>query len=256
MAEETLSSKERFSTRVGNYIRYRPSYPPEVIDAIVAECGLSSASVVADVGSGTGILTRPLLGAGCDVFAVEPNREMREAGERLLGGNPRFHSVEGSAEHTTLGDRSVDLVAAGQSFHWFDRPAARIEFVRILKPRGWVALVWNARDTKSTLFLAEYDRFLHEYGTDYAKVNHENLTEETFAEFFAPRGYRRLDFRNRQDFDFDGLRGRTLSSSFMPEAGHPRHLEMVRALEAMFRAHERQGKVAFEYQTRLYLGQL
>jgi ubiquinone/menaquinone biosynthesis C-methylase UbiE len=141
---------QRFSGRVENYVRYRPGYPPEVLQLLRQECGLTPDHVIADAGSGTGILTRILLEAGCSVFAIEPNAEMRHAGERLLAAYPRFSSVAGSAEATSLPDHSVDFITAAQAAHWFHRDHARREFLRILKPGGWVVLAWNERCTDST----------------------------------------------------------------------------------------------------------
>jgi ubiquinone/menaquinone biosynthesis C-methylase UbiE len=146
---------QRFSSRVDNYIRYRPGYPDAILDTLRDAYGLTPASIVADVGSGTGILTEMFLRHGNVVYGIEPNREMREAAERLLAGYDRFHSVAATAEDTTLGDDSVDLVTAGQAFHWFDPSKARAEFARVLKPGGWVALIWNER-VVTTPFLADY----------------------------------------------------------------------------------------------------
>src|SRR4051812_26588364 len=100
----------RFSSRVENYVKYRPSYPAEVVELLAAECGLTPTALVADVGSGTGLLAELFLKNGNHVFGVEPNREMREAGERLLGSYANFTSVNGTAEATTLPDRSVDMI--------------------------------------------------------------------------------------------------------------------------------------------------
>ena len=175
----------RFSDRVENYIRYRPGYPPEVIELLRAECGLEPAHVVADIASGTGVFTRLLLENGNAVFAVEPNAEMREAGNRLLDSHARLTSVAGTAEDTTLPSASVDFVTAAQAAHWFDRRRARAEFARILKPGGWCALIWNERRTETTPFLREYEQLLLSYGTDYKEIRHENTTA-TIDEFFAP----------------------------------------------------------------------
>jgi SAM-dependent methyltransferase len=147
--------------RQGRELREVPSrLPPEVLPFLEGECGLTDRWVVADIGSGTGILSELFLGNGNRVFGVEPNAEMRRAAERLLGGDARFTSVAGSAEATTLAEGSVDLVAAGQAFHWFDPEAARAEFLRVLKPGGWVALAWNARRRSGTPFLEDYERLL------------------------------------------------------------------------------------------------
>src|SRR5437879_9326158 len=167
------NATSRFSDRVENYVRYRPGYPPQALETLKAECGLSADYVIADIASGTGIWTRLLLENGNRVFGVEPNAEMRTAGERLLAGFSRFTSIKGTAESTTLPDRSVDLVTAAQAAHWFDRPRARREFLRILKPGGWLVLLWNERRTDSRPFLRDYEQLLLTYGTDYQEVRHE-----------------------------------------------------------------------------------
>src|SRR5262249_24618794 len=136
---------QRFSSRVENYIKYRPGYPKDVIETLQSECGLIPDSIIADVGSGTGILTEMFLRNGNVVYGIEPNREMREAAARLLKDYPRFRSLSAQAEETTLDDASVDFITAGQAFHWFDRKKTRVEFARILKPRGRVSLIWNER---------------------------------------------------------------------------------------------------------------
>jgi len=247
---------QRFSTRVENYIRYRPGYPPAVVDLLQAECGLSPESAVADVGSGTGLLSEPLLKLGCQVYGVEPNDAMREAGERLLAHYPRFVSVAGTAEATGLPDGVVDLVTAGQAFHWFDRGRARAEFARILRAGGWVALAWNERRTEGTAFLVKYERLLQHFAIDYAAIDHRNVDADVIRAFFAPGDVAVGVFDNVQVFDFDGLKGRLLSSSYMPEPGHPAFTPMLAALEELFAAHESNGHVAMAYDTRVYYGRL
>ncbi|MFO1512348.1 MAG: class I SAM-dependent methyltransferase [Verrucomicrobiota bacterium] len=250
-----LAPTQRFSNRVENYVRYRPGYPTEVLELLRTDCGLNSASVVADIGSGTGKFTELLLQSGCHVFGVEPNQEMREAGERLLKSHPRFTSVAATAEATTLPDRSADLIVAGQAFHWFDRERSREEFVRILKPRGWVALIWNDRRTGSTPFLAAYEALLREFATDYEQVNHRNIDEAMLRQFFhAEPKLRRFPYS--QQFDFVGLKGRLLSSSYAPEQGQPKHEAMLGELRRIFDAHQQGGRVAFDYDTLVYYGQL
>src|SRR5271156_4696408 len=176
----------RFSSRVEKYVRYRPGYPKEIVDLLRKQCGLTADSVIADVASGTGIFTRMLLENGNRVFGVEPNAEMRHAGEEFLRSYPRFASVAGTAEATTLPDHGVDIVTAAQAAHWFDREKARREFIRILKPGGWCVLLWNERRTDSTPFLREYEQLLLTYGTDYREVRHERTTD-IIPEFFAPK---------------------------------------------------------------------
>ncbi|HEX8476120.1 MAG TPA: methyltransferase domain-containing protein [Pyrinomonadaceae bacterium] len=246
----------RFSNRVENYIKYRPTYPPDVIDLLARECGLTSDSVVADVGSGTGILSEMFLRNGNRVYGVEPNREMREAGERLLRDYANFKSIDASAEATTLADASVDFIIAGQAFHWFDMQRARREFARISKPRGWVVLVWNDRLMDASPFLVAYERLLLDYGTDYAAVNHRQIDATAIGCFFGAGEFKLKKFHNRQVFDFESLRGRLLSSSYTPEVGHTNFAPMLDALRTIFDAHQADGVVAFEYETLVYYGQL
>jgi SAM-dependent methyltransferase len=248
--------KQRFSDRVENYVRYRPSYPPEVLDLLRSECSLTPHSVVADIGSGTGILSKLFLEDGNRLFGVEPNAEMRSAGERLLAEYKNFTSISGSAEQTGLAARSVDLIAAGQSFHWFDRPRARLEFRRILKPGGWIVIVWNNRLTGATPFLRAYEDLLLRCATDYAQIDHKNITEDVLREFFQPGEFQRKLLPNEQVFDFDGLRGRALSSSYVPVASHALHVPFMRELQTIFEKHNHNGRVAFAYETQVYYGRL
>ena len=152
-------STHRFSSRVGNYVRYRPAYPSAVLDLLTSDCGLTAASVIADIASGTGIFTRMLLENGNRVFGVEPNAAMRNAGEEFLRAYSHFTSVAGTAEATRLADHSVDFVTAAQAAHWFDREKARRELIRICRRGGWTVLLWNERRTGSTPFLRAYEQF-------------------------------------------------------------------------------------------------
>ena len=245
----------RFSDRVEDYVRYRPGYPPEVLDLLRAECGLRPRHIVADIASGTGMFTRLLLENGNSVFAVEPNTEMREMGVRQLESYDRLVSVAGTAEETTLGSASVDFVTAAQAAHWFDLPRARAEFARILKPEGWCVLIWNERRTASTPFLREYEQLLLTYGTDYKEVRHERTTA-MIHEFFAPASHQERVFDLSQQFDYAGTAGRLLSSSYAPLEGHPNHAPMMQELQRILRAHAADDRVEFEYNTRVYYGRL
>jgi SAM-dependent methyltransferase len=247
---------QRFSSRVENYIKYRPGYPNEVIETLRSECGLTVDSIIADIGSGTGILTEMFLRNGNLVYGIEPNREMREAGERLLKGYPRFHSVAAQAEQIRLPDQSVDFITAGQAFHWFDREKAREEFARILKPKGWIALIWNERVTTTTPFLVAYEQLLKEYSTDYEQVDHRRIDDDVISVFFGSDDFRLKQFKNIQVFDFEGVKGRLLSSSYAPEEGHPNYEPMLAELERIFQAYQNDGKVVFEYVTQMYYGRL
>jgi SAM-dependent methyltransferase len=242
---------------VGDYVRYRPGYPLELIRSLREGAGLAETSAVADVGSGTGIFTRLLLGAGAKVFAVEPNDAMRSAAEAELGALGNFTSVKGTAEATGLGDRSVSLVTCAQAFHWFEAAGARSEFRRILVPGGWCALIWNTPIVGGTEFAEGYERIKGEFGTDFQRVRHENLEKEgRFDAFFGAGGWRKETFDNFQDLDFEGLKGRLLSSSYAPMAGHPRHERMMRALAGLFERSQKGGVVRMDYNTELFLGRL
>jgi ubiquinone/menaquinone biosynthesis C-methylase UbiE len=245
----------RFSTRVENYIRYRPGYPAAVIETLRTECGLTPSAMVADIACGTGIFTRMLLENGNRVIGVEPNREMREAAERLLAGYDRFTSVAGSAEATSLPDASLDFATAAQAAHWFDLLKARREFARILKPQGWAVLIWNERSTDSSPFLRAYEELLIRYGTDYEQVRHEHTTDN-IGEFFHPSHFEQRVFDMAQNFDYGELEGRLLSSSYAPMPGDARYEPMLKELRRIFDSFHHQGRVSMEYVTRMYYGRL
>jgi SAM-dependent methyltransferase len=248
-----LNSIHRFSSRVDTYARFRPSYPKQVIDTLKRDCGFTSNSIVADIASGTGIFTKLLLDHGNHVFGVEPNPDMGRAGEEFLAAYPKFTSVTGTAEATRLGAGSIDVVTAAQAGHWFDRRKSRQEFARILKPGGWVVLVWNERKTDSTPFLRDYEDLLLRYGTDYNEVRHEHTV---VGEFFAPLPFEECTFDLQQVFDYAGVEGRLLSSSYAPGPGHPNHEPMLRELHRIFDVHQNSGQVVIEYVTRMFYGRL
>jgi len=249
------NATSRFSDRVENYIRYRPGYPLEALQALKQECGLNPSHLIADIASGTGIWTRMLLENGNRVLGVEPNSDMRQAGERLLGDFSNFISVSGSAEATTLADQSVDFVTAAQAAHWFDRQRARDEFARVLRPGGWLVLLWNERLLEATPFLCDYEQLLLTFGTDYVDIRHERTTESV-NESFDPAPFQERTFAMRQQFDYAGLEGRLLSSSYAPGLGHPKHEAMLKELRRIFNKHAEGGQVSFDYKTRVYFGKL
>ena len=247
----------RFSRRVNDYVRYRPGYPEELERALRQRVGYRHDLVVADIGSGTGISSRYFLDRGNTVYGVEPNADMRSAAEEWLESYSRFHSVAGRAEHTTLAERSVDLVVAAQAFHWFDAALARTEFERILKPGGAVALLWNERKLDASPFLVDYEKLLQDISEDYRRISARNvMTDEHMNQFFGPELWGSEEFSNRQGFDLAGLLGRALSSSYVPLAGHPRHEETMERLRGLFARHAVDDRVWFEYATRLFWGRL
>jgi ubiquinone/menaquinone biosynthesis C-methylase UbiE len=248
-----VDSKERFSDRVENYVRFRPGYPPEAVEVLKKACGLTRDSFVADIASGTGIFTRLLLENGNRVFGVEPNADMRQAGEEYLAKYPKFTSIVGTAENTGLPNQSVDLVTAAQAAHWFDREKTRREFQRILKPTGYAALIWNDRRLEASAFDHDYEQLVLQHGTDYTDVNRFGKAADQFFGGF------RCELRvlpNFQELDYQALEGRLLSSSYAPQTGHPSHAPMLAELRRLFDAHQSGGNVRMEYDTRLYFGQL
>lgn len=250
----SCASELRFSNRVANYVRFRPGYPDEVIEQLKQATGLGGDSEVADVGAGTGISAELFLRHGYEVHAVEPNREMREAAEHWLGGRPGFHSVVGSGQATSLPDASVDMVVAAQAFHWFDPGPTRLEFSRILKPGGWVVLIWNERLLDSNPFLRGYEELLIQHATDYGQVRHENVGAEALSSFFLNGQYQTYSVPNEQHFDYEGLKGRLLSCSYAPAEGQAGHDAMIAALVRLFEDHQADGKVTFTYKTRFHVG--
>lgn len=247
-------STGRFTDRVADYVKYRPTYPREVVTFVHVECGVAPGAQVADIGAGTGISARLFLEAGHPVVAVEPNAAMRAAADAWLSGFPSYRSVAGTAEATTLDDASVDLVIAAQAFHWFDRARVRREFARILKPRGAIVLFWNARLLDGSPFLAGYERLLQHYCPDYRRVSETYPDDASMADWFGDGYERKTVFPNAQLLDFDALKGRLMSSSYAPRAGDPRHEPMLAALRELFDATGRGGRVNLAYETRVYAG--
>lgn len=248
-------STERFSNRVENYVKYRPDYPTEILALFREEMGLTEDSVVVDIGSGTGISARVFLENGNEVFGVEPNEAMRRAGEEFLKDFPKFSSVNGTSTETGLADASVDIVIAAQAFHWFDRELTRAELKRILRPGGYVALIWNERQLDTNDFLREYEQFLEKFASDYKQVRHENIDTDKIRDFFAGDHSLKV-FQNKQIFDLEGLMGRVLSSSYMPSAADEKYPAMAEELKALFTKHEEQGRITILYDTRVYYSQL
>lgn len=247
---------QRFSNRVENYVKYRPGYPAEAIDDLVKSAHISNQSVIADVGSGTGIFTQLLLDKGYTVYAVEPNDAMRASAVKQLRSYSNFHSVNGTAETSTLSNRSVDLVVCAQAFHWFDQHQTKAEFKRILKPKGLVALIWNNRQIDIDEFAIAYELLLQQQGSDYKEVNHRNITDVDFSNFFKDGKYQLVKYINTQVFDEDGLVGRAFSSSYIPPKDTEAGLAFLEELKQLFAQYQVDGHVNFQYQTEVYLGKV
>jgi SAM-dependent methyltransferase len=250
------NAKNRFSNRVADYLRYRPHYPAGVLDFLRLRCHLSPEQTIADIGSGTGFLSELFLKNGNPVFGVEPNQEMREAGEAYLGAYPRFTSINGSAEATTLPVSSVDFITVGQAFHWFKPQPTRDEFERILRADGWVAIVWNDRTLSTPGFAVSYEDLLVSFGTDYSRVRDSYPQPRDICAFFGHENFLTQELPNFQQLDLNSLRGRLRSSSFVPSEGEPNFTEMMAALDSLFAAQQQNGRVLMEFSTWTHAGQL
>lgn len=256
MSQTTRDPIERFSDRVNDYIKYRPHYSPDVVAALRQACGLKPEHIVVDVGCGTGLLAEIFLENGNCVTGIEPNPEMRQAGEQYLARFQRFRMVAGSAEEMTLPAGFADFVVAGQAFHWFRPEPTRREFTRIVKPEGWVVLIWHDRDMESTLFLRAYEDFLRRHATDYHVVAHHKVANYgALQAFYSPNPMQVITQRTHQQFDLDGLRGRLLSSSYAPREGAAGEA-MLRELPELFTKYATNEQVVLEYETKIYYGHL
>lgn len=248
-------SKKRFSNRVEDYVKYRPGYPPSIIYFLQEEYKLNTEKKIADVGAGTGISTELFFKAGYNVIAIEPNEEMREKAMELLGMYKGVKVMNGAAEQTGLEHESVDAIVCGQAFHWFDMAKTKEEFKRILKPKGLVILIWNERRT-ATIFGKEYDALIVKHARDYVKVDHRNIDMEHIAAFYSPQECELKVFENKQVFNYEGLEGRLLSSSYMPQREDEGYDAMAKDLKALFERYESDGRVAIYYDTKVYVGRL
>jgi SAM-dependent methyltransferase len=243
-----IDPKQRFTDRVGDYVKFRPSYPVELVNYLSLQ---GRPLRVADIGSGTGLFAKLLLEAGHEVYGVEPNSAMRAAGEKFLVGFPLFHSQEGGADWTGLPSGEFDLITAAQAFHWFDVQKTKRECQRILKPEGRVALIWNGRETKSE-FGKAFDAFNRKFANDdpFADRN----WEEIFHSFFGGEHYESLRFDYSQTMDWEAFWGRFQSVSYSPKPDHPNFEPARAALKNIYVQYAENGFVKMVYETELFYG--
>ncbi len=240
----TADPRERFTGAAQLYDKYRPSYPVTVVDWILAQASLEGAAPVADVGCGTGIATRLFAQRGLDVIGVDPNQAMLERA-RTAGGPARY--LRGEATATGLPGASVDLVTVAQAFHWFDMTAALDEFDRILRPGGCCAAFWNVRDLAEG-FMAEYDRVLLEFSSEYHVPGQHELTLERLRRTPGVDAMLEASFDSEQVLDLEGFLGRVYSSSYVIH-GVENHGGFERVLGQLFERHAKQGLISFLYKT-------
>ncbi len=246
---------DKFTGRSEDYVKYRPSYPDALLEAISDRCPLRAGTMVADVGAGTGIFSEALLERGCTVLSVEPNADMRNAASDYLRKFGNALVLPGTGEATGLVPQSVDLVTVAQAFHWMSPSDTRTEFSRILKPGGWVALLWNERDV-TTPFGAAYEKALTVCPTHSTHSHSTIVGAGQLEAFFEPSGCELLTFKNPQQLSLQELLGRLRSTSYAPAPDDPLYEPLIENVTDIFNDHADGGEITFAYDTRLYIGQL
>lgn len=248
-------NEDRFTGRADIYAKYRPTYPDSFIEYLYSQAGFQEGSIIADIGSGTGILTKLLLGKGSNVYGVEPNADMRKTAGQELAQYKNYVCVPASAESTGLNDRSIDFVTAAQAFHWFDRQKFKAECQRILKENGKAVLVWNSRDMASEL-VQRCDELNRAYCPDYKGFSGgaDHVSPGAFSDFFKDGVYECVVFQNDLMFDLDGFIGRSLSASYAPQEGAADHKPYVTGLKQLFEKHADSGILRMPNLTRAYIG--
>ena len=244
---------KRFSDRVENYVKYRPSYPEKIIEELFAKGVITQNSVIADIGSGTGKFSELLVRKGVKVFGIEPNDDMRKAGEEFLSNYSIFQSIAGTAEATNLPNKSIDVITAAQAFHWFRIEETQKEFTRILKPNGYIVLIWNDRDSDDA-FQKEYDKLIVEHCPEYRINDHRNISHNDLEIFYKTDKITQFKCEYNQSFDFESLRGRLESSSYTPASDHENYQPMITKLKEIYNKYQKNGQVKFVYRTVMTYG--
>jgi len=238
------------------YDAHRPSYPAATLAELADLGALTPSTVVADVGSGTGIFAEVLLHHGHRVFGVEPSHELSAVADVRLAGHLGFTNVLGSAEHTSLDDRCVDLVTAASALHWFDADEARTEFSRILRKPGWTAALWNFRTTGDSAFGEAFDRLWRDVLGPPPAAGREEIEAAVAPEFFNGRTFERYSFANPLLCNEEHLVGLTASSSHAPPRDDPGWHDIEQHMRHLHQIHQRDGLVQVPYETIMYCGRL
>jgi ubiquinone/menaquinone biosynthesis C-methylase UbiE len=243
-----FNPKCRFSNRVENYEKYRPNYPNEIINFLNTKIQLDKEDIIADIGSGTGISAKLFLDNGNEVYGIEPNAEMRSAGEKSLIHYTNFHSLDASSEDTKLESESVDVITSGQAFHWFEPEATKKEFLRILKPDGFVVIFNNRRKFSDSPFMNEYMKLI----SKYSETEFSNSLNTDLPNFFGLKIIHEEVFSNPQVFSLGRLKGDLVSYSYIPNEEDPKFNNMISEFELLFEKYSDNGALIFEYETVLY----
>jgi len=244
----------RFTGRASVYAMHRPGYPRQILEILGTETGFDKNKTVADIASGTGLLSRLFLQNGNRVFCVEPNDEMRSFAEQDLSRFPDFVSINGRAEDTTLEAASVDLVTVGQALHWFDHQLAKKEFERILRNDRDACVVYNDRSEKDP-FMKEYDSLVRRHARDRAKV--PEVDKSFLSNWFRNGMFKEFNLSNEQFLDLEGLAGRITSASYMPNSSEKEKFTALNNdISQLFLSHAQKGKVRLLYDTRVFLGKI
>ncbi len=252
----SFSALKICSERIENYLRYQPGYPKKLLNFLYEEVGFLRESVIADIGSGTGILTRLLLERGSRVVAIESDHQMRDIAERLLNDEfQRFVSLNATAENTTLSDESVNYIVCAHSLNSLNIDKCRDEFFRIIKPSGAVVFLYNRLDQEEG-FLKEHQSLLNQYRVYPEKNFSRELSENEIFRFYASATYNHFSFPNRQSLDFEGARAILLSDSSLPEQGEDGYNDMLEELYNIFERYNQNRKVFINYTTEAYIGVL
>lgn len=250
-----MKNTERFSGRVENYVRYRPHYPKEIITFLKKSISFTDQWIVADIGSGSGISSELFLKNGNVVMAIEPNQEMRAAAEAQFKKKKKFISLKGTAENTTLPENSVDLIVAGQAFHWFNQRKSKKEFQRISTPNGYLLLMWNERDMNSPVQKA-YHQMLLELAPKYEEVCQQNINEKAIKSFFSPNPFTFHSIPQSQFFDLEGFKGRLFSTSYAPIGIEKEEKILIKRLKKIFDQFNVNGLLEFPYHCKIYCGKI
>jgi SAM-dependent methyltransferase len=244
----------RFTGRVEEYAKYRPGYPEQIINLLENKIEFNEAKDIADVGCGTGRLSRLFLTNGNLVFGVEPNEEMRVMSEKLLSKFINFISVDGTAEETKLADHSVDVITVGQAFHWFDLKQTRKEFKRILRKDGHVVIVWNER-TNNTHVMKAVNKILKSLNQEHEEAEKNLVDKNLLSTFYGVEKVHTSTFPNFQMLDLAGLKGRIHSISYVPDSGSE-HKRIMGEVKDVFEKYNNGGLVKIEYTTKVFYGKM